>query len=147
MKKRPDVCTTAEPVDRYADVTGRLVLLIPPGPECDEMLGLVRMAVKFKRQQCGRRNGRLHNYIVEVVSTIKGPVTFEALLDELELAAARRELQRASASASPIEKVDRVWEVVTFHDPRAGIKEVTFKRLQNILTKAKKKRFPTSAKP
>ncbi len=147
MKKRPRVCTAAEPADRYADVTGRLVMLLPPGEECDEMLGLVRMAVKFKRQQCGRRYGRLHTYIVEVVSAIKGPVTFEVLLDELELAAARRELQRASASASPIEKVDRVYEEVTFHDPRAGRKKVAFGRLRNIFTEAKKARFPAFAKP
>jgi hypothetical protein len=119
--------------------------MLPPGPDLDEMLGLVRLGVKFKQQHLGRRRGHLHTYIAEVVFAMKPPATFNALLEELELAAARRELR--GVAASPIEKVDRVFDLVTFHDPRAGRKQVTFGRLRNILTAAKMEKLPASAKP
>lgn len=118
--------------------------MLPPGPERDEMLGLVRLGARFKAQQAGRRRGHLHKYIVDIVSGMKLPVSFDRLLDELELAAARRELQ--GAAASPIEKVDRVFDLVTHHNPRAGRRQITFGRLRNIFTIAKRERFPPSAK-
>lgn len=145
MSKSPHVCTAADSVDRYADATGRLALMLPPGPERDEILDLVRLGAKFKAQHRGRRRGSLHRHIVNVVSGMKAPITFAGLLEDLELAAARRELR--GVSASPIEKVDRVFELVTFHDPRAGRRQVTFGRLRNIFTSAKKEQFPSFAKP
>lgn len=144
MKGSPRVCTSGA-VDRYADATGRLASMLPPGPERDDMLALVRLGVKFKQQHRGRRRGHLHAYISGVIFATKAPATFEALLDALELAAARRALRGEAASS--IEKVDRVWDQVTFHDPRAGRKQITFGRLRNIFTAVRKEQFPTSAKP
>jgi hypothetical protein len=63
-------------------------------------------------------------------------------LYELELEAARREL--AGEKASPIEKVDRIWEVLTYHDPKKGRMQMPFGTLRNQLTQAKKQIINTA---
>ncbi|MCK9202438.1 MAG: hypothetical protein M0P42_15010 [Gallionella sp.] len=127
MTARPDVCTA----------TGNLVAAMPPGPERDEILGLVRLAVEFKKQHCGRRPGYLTRELLQIVRRIGEPVTFERMLEGIEGAAVRRALD--GEAASPFEKVNRVWELVTYHEPRKGAVQVTFATLQNKLTACKKK--------
>lgn len=106
---------------------------IQPSPERDEIIGLVRLGLSFKKQQTvGKRPGFLKGYLLELLPTIEGPATFDRLLEELELEAARRDLY--GASESPIEKVDRVWEVVTFWHPKSGRQQLTFKSIRNKLS-------------
>jgi hypothetical protein len=53
------------------------------------------------------------------------------MLEALESAAVRREIDGEQASS--IEKVDRVWGLVTYHEHQRR-KQVTFKRIGNIMT-------------
>lgn len=124
--------------------TGCLVQYVPAGPDRDVLLGLVRIGVRFRAQQCGRRPGFLNRYIVRIVQEMAPPVTFANLLTELDLAAARREA--SEGRGEPIERVSRTWEQLTFHDPQRGRQQITFGRLRNIFTDAKKSKFPASAK-
>ena len=110
--------------------TGDLVRLVPEGPERDALLGLVRIGVAFKAQHVGRRPGALAVYVDQLIERT-GVTTFAGLLLELRLAALRRAL-RDDVSDELIEKVDLAFEVVTFHDPVRGRRQVTFKRLQNL---------------
>ena len=119
--------------------TGMLLRFIPEGPERDELLGLVRIGVVFRNQQHGRRPGFLTRYVRRVVGTINRP-TFAALLIELELEALRRDLR--GEDASPIERVNREWEMVTYHDPKRGRQQVSFKHIRNIATLRTKKHYP-----
>jgi len=116
---------------RYADCTGRLAMLVP-GDE--ELLGLVRIGIRFKTQQVGRRPGTLSLLILDCARTIGRP-TFAKLLKELELHAARRNLHGESASC--VEKVDRVWQLVTVHT-KQGREQIPFATVRNHLTIAKK---------
>ncbi len=127
-------------------LTEYLVATLPPGPERDEVISLMQIGQRFKAQQCGKRPGYLAQTLLAVARTVAPPVTFEKVLDELELAAARRSLY--GESTSPIEKVDRVWELLTYHDPRQGRRQVTFKRLRNLVSGCKKTlRAPIPAMP
>ena len=62
--------------------------------------------------------------------------TFSNVLYELELAAIKREQEGEQASA--IEKIDRIWGLVTWHHPKRGRLQMPFKTLRNKLTQAKK---------
>lgn len=115
----------------------RLAAMLPPGDERERILELVRLGEKFAAQQRGRRPGFLRTYVAQVAARLAPPPTFEALLDELATEAARRELH--GEQASPVEKVNRIWEVATIHMPRRGPQEVTFKTLRNLLTPCRKK--------
>lgn len=114
--------------------TGTLVANFPPGPERDELLGLVRIGYAFRQQHKGRAPGRLSKLIQETVASMSNPPTLENLLDELALLAARREMH--GPDASMIEKVDRSWRLVTVNDPQR--RQVTFKTVEGHLTRAKK---------
>jgi len=114
--------------------TGTLLRYIPAGPKRDELLGLVRVGIRFTEQQRGRRPGFLHRYIVGIVGGIARPCTFDALLVALELEAMRR----AEDGGVPTEHVSRAFELLTYHDPKKGRLQVTFGRLRNILTDAKR---------
>src|SRR5690348_3123344 len=110
---------------------------LPPSPEREEILTLVRLGLSFKKQQnMGKKPGFLKGYLLNLLPTIEGPVTFDRLLQELELEAARRDMY--GEKASPIEKVDRVWQLVTYHDPRRGRQQLTFKSIRNKLSWCKK---------
>lgn len=123
------------PADRFAGATGTLFNLLPPGEERDTMLGLIRLGITMRLQQGGKRPEYLRRYITELVATMPKKATFNDLLDELSLCAARRDLY--GVLASPIEKVDRVWEVLTYWHPKRGRIQVQFESLENTLTKAK----------
>ncbi|SFU77742.1 hypothetical protein [Nitrosospira multiformis] len=107
--------------------------LLPASPERDEVLSVVRLGLSFQQQQrIGKRPGFLKGYLLKLLPTIEGAVTFDRLLAELELEAARREMY--GTEASPIEKVDRVWQIVTYHHPKTGRQQLTFKSIMNKLS-------------
>ncbi len=114
--------------------------LLPPGRELDELVTVIRLGLKFRAQQRGRRPGYLHEYIQAVVARLAVPCTFASLIDELERDAARRALY--GVKVSPVESVNRPWELVTIHEPRRGARKVPFKTIRNALTKCKKNSPP-----
>lgn len=127
--------------------TGGLVHYVPAGPLRTQLLGLVRIGVKFKQQHhAGRRPGFLHGYIVGIVGRMESPETFERLLEELEFEASRRNQVEPGEPLSPVESVNRVWETVRFQHPSRGENEITFATLRNYLTEAKRIKFPASPK-
>lgn len=106
---------------------------LPPSPEREELLGLVRLGLSFQKQQrIGKRPGFLKDYLLQLLSTMEGPVTFDRLLQELELEAVRRDMD--VEDENPIEKVDRIHELITCYHPRTGRQQLTFKTLRNKLT-------------
>ena len=122
----------AEPFD---GATGALARFVPEGAERDELLGLVRIGIKFAQQQhAGRRPGFLHHYLVGLVGRMGEPATFERLLAELQVDAARRNRH----GESPIEHCSRSMEVLIYHDPKRGRLEIGFPSLRNALTKSKR---------
>jgi hypothetical protein len=118
------------------NVVSYLENILPPSPEREELLTLVRLGLSFqKHHRVGKRPGPLKAYLLEVAGRIESPITFEKLLEELELEAARRNMY--GTEASPVEKVDRVFELVTYHHPRAGRQQLTFKTIRNKLSQIK----------
>lgn len=117
--------------------TGTAALYLPPGPECDEVLRLVRIGLKFERNhRAGGHPGFLRSYITGLVAGMKPPVTFADLLHELRLEASRRELSATGKALPPVISVNMTWELVTYHHPKRGEVQTTFGNLRNILTKA-----------
>ena len=133
----------AKPADS-ATATGYAAQHLPPGPQCDEIMVTLRVGLKFQQQQHGRRPGFLHRYIAGIVASTAAPATFDGLLEELELEATRR---ATDGEAAPIETVNRVWELVTYHRPRRGRLQVAFGTLRNYFTAARKEEFTGTAKP
>jgi hypothetical protein len=125
----------------YADVAGKVAAHMPAGPDRDEILELVRIGLAFRRQHGGRRPGFLHRYVAGVVERLGPDVTFDALVEELQVEAARR----GEGARVPVEQVSRSFETITFHDPRKGRKQIAFGTLRNLLTKARAEKFPRSA--
>ncbi|PTR07108.1 hypothetical protein C8R32_10864 [Nitrosospira sp. Nsp5] len=114
-------------ISRYIETS------LPPGPERDQIIGLVNLGLSFQQQQNkGRRPGPLKAYLLKLIQKIDGPVSFDRLLEELELEAVRRDMH--GTAASPIEQVNRVWAIVTYHHPRNGRQQLTFKTIRNKLT-------------
>jgi hypothetical protein len=111
------------------------------------MMITLRLGMKFRQQHSGRRPGFLHHYIADLVARIESPATFKQLIDEIETAAARRNLAALGEALPPIETVNHVWGLVTYHHPRRGRLQVTFGTLRNYLTVAKKEQFLRSGKP
>ena len=121
----------------YAGATGFTAKHLPPGEQREEILSLIRLGVRFRAQHDGRKPGTLSRLVAKAVSGTGGACTFAALIDELERCAARRALR--GALESPVEKVDRIFEVLTYHDSKKGRSQVEFTTLRNHLTQAKKK--------
>ncbi len=122
---RPDLATVTA-----------LAETLPAGPARDELLRLAQVGAVFCAQQRGRRRGFLHNYVAKLAGRLPAPPTFADLLEEMELEAARRALD--GESASPVEKVNRVWELVTIHIPGRASRQVPFATLRNVLTVCRK---------
>ena len=115
------------------NLTRYLETALPPSPEREEILTLVRLGLSFQKQQrIGKRPGFLKGYLQELLPKIEGPITFDLLLHELELEAARRDMY--GEEESPIEKVDRVWETVVYHHPKTGRQLLSFKSIRNKLS-------------
>lgn len=116
-------------------VTGYLYENLPDSPERDNAMGLVRMGIAFKQNHIGRRHGYFFNYLVNLAGKINTTLTFDCLLTELSFEARRREL--LGETVSPIEKVDREWELLTYHDPKRGRQQMPFATLRNKLSQVK----------
>lgn len=114
---------------------------LPDGGERDALLELLRIGSAFKTQHQGRKPGYLRQYIHCLVEELETR-SFEGLLRELEYRALMRSLQ--GERSSPIEKVDRSFELITWHDPRHGRSQTTFKRVANIAQLRRKSREPVT---
>lgn len=102
-----------------------------------ELYELAELGRKFRAQQSrGRRPGFLRQHVAELVKRARSPMTFEALLQELELEAALRESD--GERASPVEKVDRIWGLLTIHVPSKGRRQIPFGTLRNTLTQSRR---------
>lgn len=123
-------------VEYFGGATGALVSYVPAGDDQDELLGLVRMGVRFKANHIGKRPGALSRLILDCTRRAGPPYTFAGLLNELALEAARRDLH--GEHASPVEKICRIWALVTIHLPKQGRVQVPFATVRNHLTAAKK---------
>lgn len=119
----------------FEGATGALVKYVPAGPEQDELLGLLRMGILFKKQQQGKRPGILSRLVLTCAKRVGPSCSFASLLDELSLEAARRDLH--GVQASPVEKVDRIWDLITIHTKR-GREQIPFGTVRNHLTDARK---------
>ncbi len=131
----------------HCTATGYAKENLPRGKQRDEILGLVRIGLKFKSQQVGKRPGVLARTVLDCAKRAGPPYSFAQQLDELERAAARRELH--GEAESPVEKVDRIFELVTLHT-KFGRAQVPFSTMRNHLTTAKKcllTEFPLATKP
>lgn len=135
-----DVCT------RPPATADEALGYVPPGPGREELARLVEMGRKFRGQQVGRRRGFLAKYLQGVHDAGRGGMTFDDFLDALDDASHLR--ARLGAKAGPVEKVDRVWCLMTYHAPGGQRVQVTFKTLQNHFTacrKISKSRAPGTA--
>jgi hypothetical protein len=109
-----------------------------------ELLTMAALGRAFAAQHGkGRRVGFRHRLVLELCQRIEGMPTFETLLYQLELAAARRRIH--GEAASPVESVDRIWELVTIHEPAYGRRQMPFGTLRNLLTFARRQ-FTASPK-
>lgn len=118
----------------YCTTTGWCNAHLPRGKRRDEALTLIRLGAKFQASQIGKRPGLLSRLVLDCARRAGPPYSFAQLLDELEREAARRELH--GEAASPIEKVDRIWQLVTIHVKQRRV-QVPFATLRNHLTAAK----------
>jgi hypothetical protein len=100
-----------------------------------DLTPLARLGAKFKAQQVGRRPGALSRLVLDCARRAGAPYSFAQLLDELSLEAARRELH--GERASPVEKVDRIWELLTWHTKKCRV-QTPFGTVRNHLTAARK---------
>lgn len=130
-----DVC--ADKLRPLITTTGAAAQWLPADAIGEELLGLVRIGLAFRSQHRGRRPGFAAQLVCAAAARIPQPPTFAALLEELESMAVRRAMYRAYAD-NPVEKVDRIWGLVTIHDPKQGRVQVAFKTLQNHLTNCRK---------
>ncbi|MDZ4202790.1 MAG: hypothetical protein U1C96_11675 [Gallionella sp.] len=109
---------------------------VPASPQRDDLISVIRIGIKFKHQHGGKKPGALSRLVLDCARRAGPPHSFEQLIAEMELSAARRELY--GECASPIEKIDRVWQLATIHLPKRGRVQVPFGTVRNHLTSAKK---------
>lgn len=121
------------PKHDYADATGRLVALVPPGPERDELLGLVRLAVSFSKP---RGPSQFQKYLNALVAGLPQPMTFDRFVIELALEETRRHMY--GRKDIPVIKVDRFFKIVVYEGRDGRPKEIEFSALRNRFTKARK---------
>lgn len=126
---------------KLINIKAALNQALPDDDERAALLELLRIGSAFKAQHRGRKPGYLRRYIDRLVDELEAP-SFEGLLQELEYRAVMRSLQ--GEQSSPIEKVDRSFEVITWHDPHHGCRQTTFKRIANIAQLRRKSREPVT---
>ena len=100
-----------------------------------QLIELSKLAISFKNQQVVKRPETFSRFLTSIVKHMPNP-TFNNVLYQLELAAIKREQEGEQASC--IEKLDRIWQLVTWHHPKRGRLQMPFKTLRNKLTQAKK---------
>lgn len=110
---------------------------LPPGPARDELLGLVRLGLKFRQQHGGKRPGAIARLVLECARRAGEPYSFDAVLVELSLAARRRTL--LGDRSMIVLDVARDDEFVTVDVPGRGPRDIPFATVRNHLTEAKKK--------
>jgi hypothetical protein len=129
--------------------TGYAAEYLPPGPERDECLGLIRIGVKFAAQHTGRKHGFLHNYLLGLARGMGGELSFERLLLRLRHEALKREL--LGDEASPVEEIDEGFKMLAYYDPRLGRRQITLCTLRNKWSKVREifsvDTIPASPKP
>lgn len=113
---------------------------LPEGIERDHVLRLIRVGVLFSRRD-RRKPDAFTLYLADLVRDMKTP-TFDFLLFSLDLACTRTD----PTCRITIQRVDRVWSVVKYHDLRRGDFEIGFPALRNKLTAAKKAQFTGNGK-
>jgi hypothetical protein len=112
-------------------VTDVVLRHVPAGIERDELLRLVRVGQAFARHHhAGGTRGFLHRHVCAVVSRMPAPGTFEMLVTELQLDARRGD--------GPVRHVSRSFSTLHYLHPERGESHVSFGRLRNIFTEAKK---------
>lgn len=116
--------------------TGCAGKYIPPGPERDQILTLIRLGQIFRDQHIGKKPGFMARYLTDLAARIDGPLTFESLLLELRIQSLTRSVD--GESGNPIESVDLSFELLTYHHPRRGRLQMPFGTLRNYLTMVKK---------
>lgn len=102
----------------------------------EELIDLAKATIKFTEQQKkGKRPEAFSRFLIDIVKDMPSP-TFANVLYELELAAIRRE--KEGEKASIVERLDRIWQLVTWHHPKRGRLQMPFSTLRNKLSRAKK---------
>ena len=116
--------------------TGDLVRVCPPCDELPGLLVLVRLGQRFQAHQCGKRPEFLARYVAELVAKMESPPTFERLLREMEFQAVRR--ATLGQTASPIEKIDREFGLLTYWNPKKGRLQTGFENVRKKFNAAKR---------
>lgn len=130
------------------EMVALLTAYIPASPQRDELIDAVRIGLKFKHQHIGKKPGALSRLVLDCARRAGAPYSFEQLIEEMEFSAARRDLH--GERASPIEKIDRLYQLAIIHLPKRGRVHVPFGTVGNHLTAAKKilrSESMTTAKP
>ena len=123
-------------VDLPDTTTGRLVCYVPEGPDRDLFLGLMRLGESFSKQQVGKRPGKLAQLVLDCARRAGPPYSFKQLLYELDIEAACR--NQDGERASPIERVSRSREEITYWPKKDDERRIQFVTLRGKLTAAKK---------
>lgn len=128
MRRKPDTCAA----------TGYAAKYLPPGDMRDECMVLIRLGATFGRNHhAGGHPGFLRQYITTIVADLEPPITFERLLAELEIQAARRNLAGTGEDLPPVESVNRAREEITYYAKKKE-RIAQFSYMRNIFTQAKK---------
>ena len=103
---------------------------------------LAEVGEKFAAQWVDRRPVVLRNYVTEIAAEV-GPCSFDALVRELRFRVLRRSMGRDPDC--PVIEVCTESETLTYTE-RGRERDITFGRLRNILTAARKVQFTARAK-
>lgn len=117
--------------------TGCVAHYVPAGDARDEIMLLIRLGATFGRNHhVGGHPGFLRQYITGIVAAMGPPVTFERLLGELEIQAARRNLAGTGDDLPPVGSVNRAREEIVYYEKKRE-RRARFSYLRNIFTRAK----------
>lgn len=136
-----------KPKQRLITSTGAAAEHLPPsGQARDEILGLVRLALPFAAQHCGKRPGALAQLVLDTARRCGSPYSFRQLIDALEDEA----VTYGTDGKGVVDGVNRVRETVGICLPSREYRDVPFSTLRRHLTAAKiflREEIRTSPKP
>ena len=112
--------------------TGYAARHLPPGPETDEIIGMVRVVVAWRNSQSGRRPGPVHNYLLEVADKLSPCLSFDALVIELRI-----RVLRGDDADMILDDVDTGAETVRWCEPGKDCHTMPFSTLQNKWSKVR----------
>lgn len=104
-----------------------------PQLDRDEVLGMVRTVIAWRKRHNGRRPGHVHNYLCAVADEMGDRLTFDALVLEL-----RYRLLRGFDSDLILDDVDTGAETVTWCEPGKSCHVMPFSTLANKWSKVRK---------